>query len=403
MHFKQFSYPNLSKNFPAEVKKLFAIFGDEVRLVGGCVRDLLLQKELNDFDFATKKLPHEIIAILEKNAIKAVPTGVKFGTITAVVNGKNFEITTLRKDNETDGRHCEVEFVDDFYCDAARRDFTINALYLDAEGLVTDYFDGIADLEAQKVRFIGNSKTRIEEDYLRILRFFRFSCEYSENLDLEGLQACVLEKENLLKLSRERIRAEFYKILMSKNHSKLLTILEVLQKQKITDVILSSTLELKALECLFDLERRLNFSASFVLKLAAILAPENFDNPQIFKEICATNLEKKQLEFFAKNYSKELTNTKYYKTLIACDHSFASVIELYLLNCTKGDYDIFEIQQNYEELQSFVLPQFPVVSQDLLQLGYVGKDLGDALKRIKDSWIKSDFLAKKSDLINMLK
>ncbi len=94
MHFKQFSYPNLSKNFPAEVKKLFAIFGDEVRLVGGCVRDLLLQKELNDFDFATKKLPHEIIAILEKNAIKAVPTGVKFGTITAVVNGKNFEITT---------------------------------------------------------------------------------------------------------------------------------------------------------------------------------------------------------------------------------------------------------------------------------------------------------------------
>lgn len=185
-------------SLPPEVKKIFKIFtkdGDEIRLVGGSVRDLLLNKKVKDFDFATKLLPEEVIKILEQNKLKAIPTGKKFGTITAVVNGKNFEITTLRKDSETDGRHCKPEFVDDYFLDAARRDFTVNALYLDSSGVIHDYFDGKSDLKNKKIKFIGDANRRIEEDFLRILRFFRFSCEYAEKLDVEGLKACVKQKK----------------------------------------------------------------------------------------------------------------------------------------------------------------------------------------------------------------
>ncbi len=399
------SHPELTKKLPIEVQTIFKVFGDEIRLVGGCVRDLLLQKELNDFDFATKKLPHETIAILEKNAIKAVPTGVKFGTITAVINHKNFEITTLRQDNETDGRHCNPQFVDDFYFDAARRDFTVNALYLDAEGLVTDYFDGISDLKAQKIRFIGVAQNRIEEDYLRILRFFRFSCEYAKSLDNEGLQACIAQKENLQKLSRERIRAEFRKMLMSKNHNNLLAILHVMQKEKIASVIFSSELDLKAFENFIDWEKKLQISANFIVKFATILTVNNYNNSQIFREICATNAEKKQLEFFAINHHQTCEEIKPYKALIADFVPQNLVLELYFLNCVKnGQFTDFEkLQKNYSELQNFVLPQFPVVSQDLSEKGYAGKDLGAALKKLKDLWVASDFILQKSDLINMLK
>jgi poly(A) polymerase len=221
MTLKVLKLPELTKSFLAEVKILFQVFNSEILLVGGCVRDLLLKKKIADFDFATKLRPNEIIKILEENNLKAIPTGIKFGTITAVVNHKNFEITTLRKDNETDGRHCDPEFIDDFELDAARRDFTVNALYLDEAGNIYDYFDGISDLNNQEIKFIYDANKRIEEDYLRILRFFRFSCKYAKKLDREGLTACILQKENLKKLSRERIRSEFLKIVGNENKEML--------------------------------------------------------------------------------------------------------------------------------------------------------------------------------------
>ena len=159
-----FSYPNLIKNLPLEVQKIFEVFlrdkklgGDEIRLVGGCVRDMIAGLKVKDFDFATKFLPQQTMEILAQSNIHAVPTGIKFGTITAVINKQHFEITTLRKDSEHDGRHCEPEFIDDYFFDAARRDFTMNALYLDNQGVVHDYFDGILDLKANKVKFIGDA------------------------------------------------------------------------------------------------------------------------------------------------------------------------------------------------------------------------------------------------------
>jgi poly(A) polymerase len=214
-------------NLPDEVLKLFAIFGENIRLVGGSVRDLILEKNVNDYDFACKFLPTEIVEILTKNNIKSIPTGLKYGTITAVINHKNFQITTLRKDKNQKGRDCDVNFVEDFYEDAKRRDFTINALYLDSLGQIHDYFNGIDDLENQKVRFILDAKTRIQEDYLRILRFIRFSCNYAQELDKEGLEACLNFKDFLKTLSKERVRDEFLKIISSKNSAQIINVLNI--------------------------------------------------------------------------------------------------------------------------------------------------------------------------------
>ena len=179
--------PKLPKWVPvSDCKKIFSLIkkaGGESRLVGGCVRDILLGKSHSDVDIATTVIPDVAMSVLKKAEIKVIPTGLKHGTVTAVLNEKHYEITTLRKDVETDGRHAVVEFTDSWKEDSRRRDFTINAMSMDLEGEVYDYFDGQKDLQSKLVKFVGNPEKRIEEDYLRILRYFRFisGCDYCEN------------------------------------------------------------------------------------------------------------------------------------------------------------------------------------------------------------------------------
>lgn len=375
---------------PPEVKKLFTIFGSEIRLVGGCVRDLILGKKVQDYDFATRFLPQEITEILEKNKIKAVPTGAKFGTITAVVNGKNFEITTLRKDLETDGRHCEPEFVSDFFLDAARRDFTINALYLDATGVVSDYFDGIADLKNKKVRFIGDANLRIEEDFLRILRFFRFSCDYAETLDAKGLKACVLQKKNLKKLSRERIRQEILKLISSEKKENLIAILKVLKSKKIAAEIFTEEMDVEAFAKLVDENQN--------LKLAALFLKKNSDLKTFAKEICATNSEKKYFQFMIQNH--DLSDLK--KLLVFEEKNL--VRDFYLLNFVKN-FDpkkAAAVKKNLEFIQNFSVPVFPLNGNDLTSIGFKGVAVGKAIKQAKSFWIEGDFKANKADLMRLL-
>jgi len=404
---KTFSHIELLKKLPLEVKKLFEIFGVEIRLVGGCVRDMLLKKSAKDFDFATKFLPQEVIEILEKNKIKAVPTGVKFGTITAVVNGKNFEITTLRKDNETDGRHCEPEFVDDYFFDAARRDFTINALYLDSAGLIYDYFDGISDLQKEKVKFIGNAQERIREDFLRILRFFRFSCSYAKSLDLEGFADCIEEKDNLKKLSRERIRQEFLKIISSEKKENLITILQVLKDKKIIQEIFSAELDIKAFEALFEIEEKFNFTASLDLKIAVLFLQKNSDLKVFAKEICATNLEKKYFQFFLWQDMEKLELKDLKQLLLSEKQEW--VLDFYLFDLLKN-FSAEEIkkmktdvEKNIKFIANFSLPEFPLKGEDVMQLGFKGKAIGKALDAAKEFWIENEFKPKKIALINFLK
>ena len=203
---------------PALAAVLAALNGDgeETRVVGGAVRDLLLGEPVGDVDLATTGLPQETIRRGEAAGFKAVPTGIEHGTVTLVRHGATFEVTTLRQDVETDGRHAKVLFGRDFIADALRRDFTVNALSLDGAGRVHDHCGGLADLAERRIRFIGDAGSRIREDYLRILRFFRFHARYGAGApDPEGLAACIAGRAGLAGLSRERVRAELMKLLVA--------------------------------------------------------------------------------------------------------------------------------------------------------------------------------------------
>jgi poly(A) polymerase len=200
--------------------------GEETRIVGGAVRNALIGRPVTEVDFATTATPDVTSARAEAAGLKAVPTGIDHGTVTVIAGGEPFEVTTLREDVETDGRHAVVRFGRDFALDARRRDFTINALSLSRHGRLYDHTGGEADLLARRVRFIGDAATRIREDYLRILRFFRFESEYGEGaIDGQGFEAAIAGRDGLLRLSRERVRAELLKLLVTRRAEEMVGLL----------------------------------------------------------------------------------------------------------------------------------------------------------------------------------
>ncbi|MFZ0238908.1 MAG: CCA tRNA nucleotidyltransferase, partial [Xanthobacteraceae bacterium] len=210
----------------APLLKLLDSNGEEARIVGGAVRNALLRLPVHEIDIATTGLPDEVMRRVEAAGWKAVPTGIEHGTVTVLIAGKPFEVTTLRRDVETYGRKAKVVFGRDWVADAMRRDFTINALSLSADGELHDYVEGLADLAAHRVRFIGDPAQRIAEDYLRILRFFRFHAWYGEGMpDPEGLHACIRGRTGIDSLSRERIRTELLKLLLAPHATPTLALM----------------------------------------------------------------------------------------------------------------------------------------------------------------------------------
>ena len=200
--------------------------GGEVRFVGGCVRDSVLNRPVKDIDLATPYTPDKVMALLTARGIAVIPTGIEHGTVTAVIGDRHFEITTLRRDVETDGRHARVAFTHSWREDAARRDFTINTLSADGAGRIWDPFDGLADLGGRRVRFVGDAETRIEEDVLRILRFFRFNAHYGLGApDPVGLSACRKLAHRLTELSAERVAAEILKLLAATDPAPVVTLM----------------------------------------------------------------------------------------------------------------------------------------------------------------------------------
>ena len=198
--------------------------GDRALIVGGAVRNSLMGYPIGDIDIATTVRPEKVITRAGVAGMRAIPTGFAHGTVTVIVDAQSYEVTTLREDIETDGRHATVIFGDDFKKDAARRDFTMNALYADNSGFIHDYVGGLEDILYRRVKFIGDAKTRIQEDYLRILRFFRFSADYGEGkLDPDGLAAIIEQKDGLLTLSAERLKNELLKVLLARKTVPILT------------------------------------------------------------------------------------------------------------------------------------------------------------------------------------
>jgi poly(A) polymerase len=211
------------------LRRLLEVFnggGEETRIVGGAVRNALLNRPVTEVDCASTMLPEAMVKRANDAGFKSVPTGIEHGTITVIVDGEPFEVTTLREDVETNGRHAVVHFGRDFVLDAKRRDFTMNALSLGLDGKLYDYTDGVADLKERRVRFIGDAHTRIREDYLRIMRFFRFHAEYAQgDPDPEGLAASGAERQGLAILSKERIRHELLKLLVAQRAEETLQVL----------------------------------------------------------------------------------------------------------------------------------------------------------------------------------
>lgn len=398
---------HLDKSFTDEVKLIFKVFlkeeSDSIRLVGGCVRDLIANKEIKDFDFASKFLPDQIIEILEKNNIKAVPTGIEFGTITAVINSKHFEITTLRKDKETDGRHVKPEFVDDYIEDAARRDFTINALYLDEAGKIYDYFDGVKDLSNHKVKFIGDAEERIQEDYLRILRFFRFSARYADKLDTSSLKAAIKHKSGLKQLSKERIKEELFKIFEKTDDKKLLEIFAEIEKSKIREELFSAKFQIIHLENLLKLQNDFNIRITNHLKFAALIFDKELSLEEIFLLLVFSNKEKKYFNFLFKNFYHLLSlDFKVLRELLVFeDKQF--VYDLFLLNLSHRKFtDKNEALKLLNYIEKFELPGFPINGDDLIALGFEGQSIGQKLLSAKKAWIESDFELRREDLLKMI-
>ncbi|SEN24608.1 poly(A) polymerase [Sphingomonas gellani] len=259
----------------ADLAMVLGADAGQARYVGGAVRDTLLGIPVADVDIATSHAPEAVIAKLRDAGIKAVPTGLAHGTVTAVLaSGQPVEVTTLRRDVSTDGRHALVAFTDDWREDAARRDFTMNALYADpATGAISDFFGGLADLAARRVRFIGDPLQRIAEDHLRILRFFRFHARFGDAIDADGLNACVARSRDLMALSRERIAGEMLKLLVTSNA------VEVVGLMVERGILLSVLPEIDGEGCarlasLALREAAAGIAPDAIRRLAALLPPE---------------------------------------------------------------------------------------------------------------------------------
>ncbi|MGN6450865.1 MAG: CCA tRNA nucleotidyltransferase, partial [Brucella intermedia] len=289
-----------------KTKPLQALFkalnrdGGEVRVVGGAVRNTLLGTGVSDVDLATTHVPDETVRLATEAGFKPVPTGIEHGTITVVVQGHPFEVTTLRQDIETDGRHAKVAFGTDWKADAERRDFTINALYATADGTIIDDVGGLADIESRTLRFIGDAEQRIREDYLRILRFFRFFAWYgSGRPEAEGLRASARLKDGLSQLSAERVWSELKKLLSAPDPSRALL---WMRQGGVLNLILpeSEKWGIDAIHGLVRTEADLGWQADPLLRLESIIPPDSVRMEEMGRRLKMSNAERARLEAWAR-------------------------------------------------------------------------------------------------------
>ncbi|WP_039950526.1 CCA tRNA nucleotidyltransferase, partial [Wolbachia pipientis] len=382
-------------------------FGGEARLVGGCVRDSILQREIHDIDLATNLLPNQTIKALKLCNIKTIPTGLKHGTITAILHKRSFEITTLRHDVKCDGRHAKVEFTNDWQADASRRDFTFNALYADKHGHIYDYFGGIQDLKARKLNFIGNAEDRIKEDYLRILRAFRFHAKICiGDLSDEILDVCKKHSHMIQNLSGERIREEIFKLLECNDPAPTLKSMQksdVLQKiipKEVKCEILSSPLLINTKPLTKpSAYGHTPFLDDSLTKLALLIrtAEDRVSlGEEVSKFLRLSNKQKKKLLFLLSNDIKTELSEKEQKKYISL---FGK--ELY---CDLMKICGIESGINVDEYISFAkmfnIPKFPLSGDDLITIGHQpGKNLGRNLELLRQHWENSSYTLTKEELL----
>lgn len=378
------------------VKPLVALFdiyrkaGFEIRPVGGCIRDALLNQPIHDWDLTTNAPPEKSLEICENAGLHVIPTGLKHGTITAIFEHTPFEITTLRIDEETDGRFAKVAWTADWQADAMRRDFTINTLYGDQNGDITDYTGGIADLTNRIIRFVGNAEMRVQEDYLRILRFFRFMARLGnfDNIDKPSLDACINNQSGLNQISTERIRDELFKIFVSPQRYLAVNLMAQYQ---IFDTISLSIENLELLQ-LDIAETQLQFLPS-ALRTFSFILPKSADWRTIASRLKLSNQEKKHLLNIQQYLDLPLTTHNlraiaYHSGIEVCQDVFAI---RYIADAPTLDWN------------NLTPPPFPVTGKDLIRLGIkADKNMGLILERLEQNYIDSDFSLSKTELLEKI-
>ena len=356
----------------SSIKKLDKVFKSnnyELRIVGGAVRDLALDKTPKDIDLATDATPDEMMEILDKSGIRHIPSGLEHGTITAILDNEPFEITTLRADKETDGRHAEVEFVKSWEEDAKRRDLTYNAMSMDMEGNVFDYFGGMDDLQDKVSKFVGDPEERITEDYLRILRYFRFQGRLSTpTWDKDTLKAISSNSEGLKKISAERVWQEMGKVLSGNN---VANILDYMAKTGVSKVIGLSTNDLN----------KVKDNGNSIVALA-----QTGNTIDIAKRWKLSKVQATMLDFLVKNKNNTLDQKK-------VEDMIADGVDKELISA------LATLQGKEVNIDTEV-PNFPITGADLIAKGMKpGPEIGAKLGQLKQKWKDSNFKSTKDELL----
>ncbi|QRG08829.1 CCA tRNA nucleotidyltransferase [Xanthobacter dioxanivorans] len=372
----------------AEVLGLLNAGDEEARVVGGAVRNSLLNLPVIDVDIATTALPQEVVERARRAGMKPVPTGIAHGTVTVVAGHHAFEVTTLREDMETDGRRAVVRFGRDWRHDAERRDFTLNALYATADGTVVDLVGGLSDLAARRVRFIGDAQARIREDYLRILRLFRFHASYGVGeVDPTALSAAVRLRAGLLGLSRERIRAETMKLLVAPGAAPTLA---TMSESGLLQMLLGGIGDVKAFARLAGLEASLGLRPDPTRRLAALALRVSVDVERLRAHLRLSNAETRRL-FALAGPVPPLPDVQSVKAFL-----YAGGVEAgrdrVLLAAAHGRCDPAAAARVVEAAATWDLPRPPFTAADLIARGLKpGPGLGAALRWAEQAWIDAGF------------
>lgn len=363
----------------------------QARIVGGALRNALLGHFVHEVDVATTLLPETVTERASAAGLRSIPTGIAHGTVTVLVEGKPFEVTTLREDIETDGRHAVVRFGGDFGLDALRRDFTVNALSMDRDGQLYDYTGGINDLAAKRIRFIGDARTRIAEDYLRILRFFRFSADYAEGaLDAEGLSASINARGGLANLSKERVRAELLKLLMARRAG---AVTQDMSEAGVLDPLLTLAPNPGRLQRLIAFQ----LGADVMLRLAALCINLPEDADRLRDNLRLSNEEHRRLSEAARAlltlHGRDAPPPAGDLRILLFEHGRQAALDAFFLAHADARHRGGEAWAAAEAfLRDTPEPRLPFSGADLQARGFTeGRALGAALKDLQARWIKAGF------------
>ena len=398
-------------NEETNIEKIFnliANFSDksEIRYVGGSIRKIINNEKVDDIDLATNLTPTEVCEILRKNKISFYESGIKHGTITAKVDENKFEITTLRKDISTDGRHATVEFSNDWHEDASRRDFTFNSIYADLYGNLYDPFSGKKDLELGIVRFIGNPEKRIKEDYLRILRYVRFFLNYSKIDHDENLKKIIKQNINgISKISSSRLLDELKKLILSE---KFLKISKDKFCQEIISIIFPQLINLNIFKNINEHSKKITEQKNFIFLISLMIIDDSDNSEYFIYKYNISNEDKKRIRFLSNIYSKPFDKVIFqeknlWKILYYNGKDYLNdLINFKIFQSKKIDNNLIKLKEFFSNKEA---PKFEFKAKTLIdKFNYKeGKDLGNKLKEIEKFWIDNSFKISEQELNKIIK